>query len=272
MARALQTTGPAANLTFCMGVEDDNSTIKVFKSFSGVDHTTTNNTSSVNSTMTVNGSVAVSTMSWNGHTVPYFSCSGTTWVTFGANKPHITSSTSGGTGVMSCIAVVRTPSSRLDEASVTIGVPSGFFPMIKEQDITGTMYAGIFRTADGVFETISTSNAMGLSSDETWAFVHRADFSTTQLCYLSTVGNALTLNNTATSDQDISMGGDMGSVGGDGNGTYYWLNGRIILVAYFDSVISSTDLAAIHSDPYGSTLFQATAASATKSQMLLGCG
>lgn len=270
MARTLKNSGIATSLQFLFCVDDDNTTCKAFVS---LNTSLSDNSAAVNSALTRDASVRTGTMSWNGNgspkTVPYFDTGGGspyTWFTFGATKPHIESN-AGGLGTYVMIGTV--PSiSFVGCAPIMTADTSGPY-MVEATHDGGTNWYAEWEQGGLTTLVQSTVNGFTKSANQTWAFVHNSGNGMTQRCYLASDGAALTQNNSSTSGSALNIYGDLGHIGGDG--TAHWHDGKIIMLAFFTGEINSTDLAALHVDPFG-TLFTTTAAASTPKLLTLGAG
>jgi len=255
MARSLLGSGMALDLQFLLCVDDDNSTVKVFKSqnSSGSD-----NTANVNSDMTRAGNLAVSTMSWNGYTVPYmYNNTDYGGITFGTNKPYLKTPTS---GVGTYFGIIRTPSvnnvgSFLMGGTVnpSVGINIHFF--------SSNWYATLKRLDNNVM-AYSTAGYVAVNSDETWAHVHPYADGATERFYAGQAGSTLSQNNTDTAaSPQWSIAADLSwAVSIDVNRSWTSSSGRVIMIGAFNSERSLADLQALHADPFG-TLFTSAAPS-----------
>lgn len=260
MARTLQSSGPATTLQFLGGVDDDNATIRIFKSLDG---SSVDNTSAVNSGKAVDGTVSVSTMTWNGHTIPYFTRSPTTgdWVTFPTDKPNIAGG-SGGDGIVTTYLFVgRTPVGQDMEDHVFGSNPQAdggtAVPEITIINIGGTKSATLRRKDTS--NLMWSAGAAATTTDQTWAFVYNSTSGQTCKCYIQNAGTAITATETTRTSPGLSVSGAFDYFGGINTSANFRWEGRIALAAVFSGEVSLADLAAIHDDPYGATLFASAA-------------
>lgn len=228
MARTLKTTGPAANLVFCLGVEDDNTTIKEFVS------------ADVDTNKIVNGCVA-GTGTWKGVSVPYVVFDGNDLIEFAATHQPLISSP------CTVMAVIIDGGA----ASVSTGLVAGS---------TSTYYPGIYGQSNNTWVMRSgadqgiVSHATAITGTQSYsvAFVSR-NSTGSNLAYFALEANSIT-----GTDGSATYNGErwnsvsikrLGQVPLRG-----YLTGKVVLLAGFNTLLSQTDIAAIHADPFG-TLF-----------------
>lgn len=272
MARTLKTSGIATSLKFLLAVEDDNATIKVFKSFDGSD---VENTSAVNAAMTVHANTVVhAPVTWGSATVPYFYDSTNNsdkWVSFGTDKPYIPHTFST-TQVATYVICCRTPSTSFSQTAPFGGDTSTDMFVLAASGGNNTL--GLYRVIAGNYMVLEgPSPAPGpwvASTQQTWAAVHDSTSGHTNRFYRAASGSALSQTATLSSDGNGQYG-NMTWVGADGAAGIYNFDGAngswVSLIAVFDGEIplgsaGTGGLHDLHADPYG-TLFDSAAGQPT---------
>jgi len=236
MARTLKSTGVASQVTMLIAVDDDNTTIKDF---------------GPNSVAVTNSGITVTTSkTWKSTTLPMMTFTAGNYLQFGSATPHIVSP--------ACIFIVIKDTNAADaqiwlEGSLTAAgavdttaAPFGIFgsnpsPVIRDQ-ATGNLVA---------------LPSVTLANGDDWSCYFNSDTAWPNHTYFSLEANSVGSTGTAP-NFDWNPGGTVFTLSGyakrlgaSGSPT---LIGDVIAFGVLSGLISQSDAAAIHSDPFG-TLF-----------------
>lgn len=251
MARTLKSSGLALNLVTCLGVDDDNTTIKDFKGLAVTPH----------------ANVTKGTASWKGTTYPYFQTySGGSTSPEGVaydTPPDVNNSDADGFSVfVVCAGKGASSGAGSYHTFVQIDLASPNNRGLSTKDGTGTLYLGGTANVGGTtIPSDGTKFSLGGNS--------RYNAVSSEVFYGLESGS-LASDSTATNP----LGGDatfqVRYVGGTPG--YSCQPGKYALVCVFNRQLTLAEFQSLHNDPFG-TLFDAASppswVSVPKSQLTL---